>query len=295
MRDVVTGHITEVADVQTASFERAVALLSDKDVITVMTAVRRLGGIGGEREVEIIVRNFHQRPYCDSGAIYRSMDPVKLDTLRTLGRVHTPKAKKALLDIARHYWNAGPRTSAFADCDWEFQHVIAGTCHQLERWADDDEVHAFACRIASDPHLYERLDGITFVPYVLKLKDAGSMRKAGITNLYDVATNTLHLMYVTQHECYPSYGMLLNEIPAPILSNLYASADADAVRANDAMRQFVLENGAGLESLEDMTEEQQRQLRVISERMKFARFITVVLKDVNQPKINNWDVFGPLD
>jgi hypothetical protein len=291
LRDLCAGRIIEVAGLSNASFDAAVGFLTSTDDVTVISAVRRLTRIGGPNGIEAIVTNFYQRPYYDSGppSYGVAIDAIKLETLRALGRLesrHQRMAKEALLGIAQHYWNTGPQTSRWVGLceDREFNYVIAGACHQLQRWADDDEVVAFVQQVLAQPDAGGKLARYRFRPYVYKLKEAGVIRKAGITNLYDVATNILHSLHYAASApgntstwyttWYDGAQTLLYEIPTPILSNIHVSAEADIERYG---------------KMQKLTDEEKKHMAYAGSVMEN---LGVHWK---QPPSSDWDMFGPLD
>ena len=286
------GNITEVPSVQSASFERAAALLSDNDPVTAMTAVRRLVRLGGTSALSVIVSNFFERLdggcQAEGSTMVRMIHPVKLEMMRAIGKMHTVEAKAALLAIAKHYWNNGPQTSKCVRLDVEFEYVIAGTCHQLERWADDDDVCSFAQQILARPILFDpNLDRERFyyAPYVSRLKEAGMMKKAGIIEPCDVATNLLQVMYNAPQSYkdatkrWAGAYMLFVDIPASVRSNVQASAQAELERVDKALNElgvYADDNGKFTDA------DHQKQFNELMKQDRITRFMAEqVLKEIN--------------
>lgn len=118
-----------------------------KSEFTRMAAVRRLGEIEGPKAVNELVKRLEREP------VYRGIEGfplVKLEIVRTLGRIDTEQAKSALLDLLRGYWKKIPRPNDKGGIvpDRDSETVTPVVIEVLYKWSSDKEVFEMAKTIA---------------------------------------------------------------------------------------------------------------------------------------------------
>lgn len=133
------------------SIDELKSFLDSKDEFTRMASVRRLGEIGGEKAVGLLVEIFNKEPYEVRRAPVGA-PIVKLEIIRTLERIGGKEAKFALLSILNAYWEKGPsigneRKELFY-WDGDFTTIVPLTLESLYKWNRDNEVFQTVQKIA---------------------------------------------------------------------------------------------------------------------------------------------------
>jgi len=114
---------------------------------TRMAAVRRLGEIEGSKAIDLLIKRFEQEP------IYRDRERfplVKLEIVRTLGRIGTEQAKSALFSMLRDYWKkvSRPNDKGGIIPDRDSETITPVLIETLYKWSSDKEVFEMAKTIA---------------------------------------------------------------------------------------------------------------------------------------------------
>ncbi|PIV55380.1 hypothetical protein COS16_07310 [Candidatus Desantisbacteria bacterium CG02_land_8_20_14_3_00_49_13] len=103
------GEFEVPSEIQEAKNVSAVRpFLNSETEFTRMAAVRRLGEVGGEQVITLLEEIFKKEPY-ENLMPPEGIPIVKLEIIRTLERIGGDKAKSALLDILKKYWESGPK------------------------------------------------------------------------------------------------------------------------------------------------------------------------------------------
>jgi len=154
--------------------------LDDKDEFTRMAAVRRLGEVEGSRAVSLLREIFTNEPPTRGLDI---MPLVRLEVIRTLGRVGGDDAKSSLLLLLNSYWEAGPQVKdkKYFYHDRDFEPVVSLILEELYNWNNDDNVFQAAKKIAfSEATINYYAHRIANKAWVLYLK--GYMAKQGVNS-----------------------------------------------------------------------------------------------------------------
>jgi hypothetical protein len=116
-----------------------------------MAAVRRLGEIEGSRAVGLLREVSANEPPI-RGVLDRS-PLVRLEVVRTLGRIGGEEAKTVLLEMLEEFWHAGPQVSDTGKQYWyydvDFANLVPASLEQLYAWSNDKKVYDAAMTIAS--------------------------------------------------------------------------------------------------------------------------------------------------
>ncbi|MGD8787184.1 MAG: HEAT repeat domain-containing protein [Phycisphaerales bacterium] len=163
------------------------AFLDNKREFTRMAAVRRLGEIEGPNAIDLLVKRFAQEPVHKSP---EAVPLVKLEIIRTLGRIDAKQAKAALLTILNDYWQKGPNVEDKKNfrLDRNFTPVVPLLLETLYRWSQDKDVFQVAEKIAFSEdvkNFYRYPNGIGQRALEIYLK--GTIVQKGIVNEKDSA------------------------------------------------------------------------------------------------------------
>ena len=241
--DTSAEQVPEIPAVQTASFEQAATWLTSR-VTTCgleINAAHRLGVIGGSNALNLLLTSFWQRAYYHIDAYDVGPDAIKLDIIRVIGKFHTPEAKQALLAIAKSYWAAGPHKSSHNWIDHEFRRVVVMTAHELERWAGDDDVHAYAESVTGSRRFRNVFSDEGFGEicraYLIKLREVGEMKRNGTISPAEIADKAAMRLAQMQEQLRKGENpprdvdaamkVLITGLPGDVKSNLYLKAEKD--------------------------------------------------------------------
>lgn len=125
---------------------------------TRMAAIRRLGQIEGPKAIGPLREVFSKEP--SPRGLHR-VPLVKLEILRTLGRIGTEEAKSAVLNIVVTYLKRGPRCDCtkckgkalYPQHDRDYQSVTPAALKTLQKWRHDKEILGLSKQIALDERL----------------------------------------------------------------------------------------------------------------------------------------------
>ena len=241
--DTPAEQVPEIPAVQTASFEQAATWLTSR-VTTCgleINAAHRLGVIGGSNALNLLLTSFWQRAYYHIDAYDVGPNTIKLDIIRVIGKFHTPEAKQALLAIAKSYWAAGPHKSSHNWIDHEFRRVVVMTAHELERWAGDDDVHAYAESVTGSRRFRNVFSDEGFGEicraYLIKLREVGEMKRNGTISPAEIAQEAAMRLAQAQEQGRKGRNppadvdiamkVLIAGLPQGIKTNLCAQAQRD--------------------------------------------------------------------
>lgn len=125
--------------------------LDEASEFTRMAAARRLGEIEGPNSVDLLTEVYEaQPPTRGLGAV----PLVKLEVIRTFGRIRTGRAKSSLLGMLKHLWKKGPvlaerrKEKRYFYRDRDFARVMPLLLETLYEWSGDKEVLEVARAIA---------------------------------------------------------------------------------------------------------------------------------------------------
>jgi hypothetical protein len=123
------------------------SFLSSKREFTRMCAARRLGEIGEAQVISQLLDVFEKE---EPKRGIESFPLVKLEVVRTLGRIGTDQSKSALLRILKMYWQEGPRVKNKKDylLDMDFACVMPAVLRTLGSWSQDSDVFKMVENIA---------------------------------------------------------------------------------------------------------------------------------------------------
>ncbi len=132
--------------------------LDNKYEFTRMAAVRRLGEIGGSKTIELLVERV-EKETAPLGMHHVPL--VKLEVIRTLGRIGTDQAKSLLLNIANSYWKRGPQCKCkkckekglYPQHDGDYSSVFPAVLKALEVWKEDKSVFSISIQVALDENI----------------------------------------------------------------------------------------------------------------------------------------------
>jgi hypothetical protein len=161
--------------------------LASKDEFTRMAAVRRLGELGEAKAVEPLLELYQKEPAANG---LNGMPLVKLEVIRTLGRVDTNEARGALVGILKGCWQQGPkvRDKRGYRLDRDFAPVMSASLRTLSQWSDNREVFELVKAIAlsndvKDYYTYpEEFGQLAWEAYL-----KGRLAREGIKNEEDAA------------------------------------------------------------------------------------------------------------
>lgn len=153
--------------------------LDDKREFTRMVAVRRLGEIEGPNSVGLLIKIFETEPLTVKGL--ESYPLVKLEVIRTLGRIGTEQAKSALLGMLKNLWEKGPvlpkgkKNKGYFYFDRDFAPVVPALLEALYQWSNDKDVSEIAKIIAFSEDIkkypgYRIRDGIGHKAWQIYIK-----------------------------------------------------------------------------------------------------------------------------
>lgn len=122
--------------------------LESKDSFVKVAAIRRLGEIEGAKAVGILSEYCtKETPPSDVGA----KPLIKLEVVRTLGRIDTDQAKSVLLGLLKRYWERGPvlpekrkDDKRFFRMDRDFSYIVPELLDVLYKWSSDEAVFEMA-------------------------------------------------------------------------------------------------------------------------------------------------------
>jgi len=144
----------EIPDVikKVTSLSELQPFLTSEDSFVKVAAIRRLGEIEGAKAVGILSGYFtKETPLSDVGA----HPLVKLEVVRTLGRIDTEQAKSALLGLLKRYWERGPvlpekikGDKGYFRMDRDFSYIVPELLGALYKWNSNDDVFGMAKTIA---------------------------------------------------------------------------------------------------------------------------------------------------
>jgi hypothetical protein len=151
--------------------------LNGKDEFKKMAAVRRLGEIEGKKAVNLLYEIFTAQPPTrgvDSAPL------VRLEIIRTLGRVDGNEAKTALLDILERFWKAGPQVpeakkQQYWYDDIDFADIVPESLKQLYKQNSDEKVYETVKKIALSEDIKKYDSSIRTASWKVYLK--GEMAK----------------------------------------------------------------------------------------------------------------------
>lgn len=132
--------------------------LNSNREFTRMAAVTRLGEIQGRKGVDLLLEMFTKEPSVKGLDIFPL---VRLEIIRTLGRVRGDEAKSALLSITKTFWSRGPQCACkrckgkglYPWHDRDYQIVLSAALKTLQKWDHDKKVLSLAKQIALDEKL----------------------------------------------------------------------------------------------------------------------------------------------
>ena len=124
--------------------------LLDKRDFNRMAAVRRLGEIGGEDIIDLVLDLYENEPSTKGND---QAPLVKLEIIRTLGRMDSLSARDALINLTEKLWKKGPyvpdgRGKGYYYVDRDFGPVMPLLLEELNKWSDNEKVHEIAKHIA---------------------------------------------------------------------------------------------------------------------------------------------------
>ncbi len=125
---------------------------------TRMAAIRRLGQIEGPKAIGLLREVFSKEP--SARGLHR-VALVKLEILRTLGRIGTEQAKSAVLNIVVTYWKRGSQCGCkrckgkalYPQHDRDYHSVTPAALKTLKKWRHDKKVLGLSKQIALDERL----------------------------------------------------------------------------------------------------------------------------------------------
>lgn len=123
--------------------------LESSNVPERITAIRRLGQIGGMTSVHLLAEEFEKEPY----VIAREATPhVKIEIIEALENIGTLEAKLILLTILQKYWDAGPQCAdkRYPYHDRDYISVMVNTLKALNKWRNAEDILNIAKQIALD-------------------------------------------------------------------------------------------------------------------------------------------------
>lgn len=184
---------TEIKNITNASGLQP--FLNSKRKFTRMAAIRRLGEIEGSKAMGLFRELYAKEPLTKG---IHAVPLVKLEIIRTLGRIGTEQAKYALLGILENLWKKGPvlperrKEKGYFYRDRDFAPVIPLLLETLYKWSSDKEVFDIAKTIAlSDDvkNFYRGKESIGQRAWEVYLK--AEITNKGITEEKDYATYML--------------------------------------------------------------------------------------------------------
>ena len=160
-----------------------------------MAAVRRVGEIEGSKAIGLLRELYAKEP--PTRGIH-AVPLVKLEIIRTLGKIGTDQAKYALLDILKNLWKKGPvlperrKKKGYFYRDRDFAPVMPLLLETLYKWNSDKDVLEAAKTIAHSEdvkNFYRGRDSIGQRAWEVYLK--AEITNKGVTEEKDCAISML--------------------------------------------------------------------------------------------------------
>lgn len=135
----------EIRDAKNAS--ELQPFLASKREFYRMSAVRRLSELEGSKAINLLLEVFAKEAPTEG---LEAAPLVKLEVIRSLGRIGTEQAKSALLNILNNYWQRGPdvKDKRRFYLDRDFTHIMRAVLQTLDRWRHDPVVFKIVESIA---------------------------------------------------------------------------------------------------------------------------------------------------
>ena len=222
--------------------------LDNKYEFTRMAAVRRLGEIGGSKTIELLVERFEKET---TPLGMHDVPLVKLEVIRTLGRIGTDQAKSALIGMLKGYWQRGPKIQDKSRFHWDrdFSPVVPLLLETLYKWSSDKDVFETAKVVALSKDVkkyYWRKDSTTGYSIGQKAWEVylkGDMISKGIVDEKDSAIYLLDLLdsETNLRVIDPNLGPLkrmsdltiLGRISEPILTFILKEAEQEFAKSHE--------------------------------------------------------------
>jgi len=164
--------------------------LESKDSFIKVAAIRRLGEIEGAKAVGILSGYFTKEiPLSDVG----TYPLIKLEVVRTLGRIDTEQSRTVLLELLKRYWEKGPilpkkrkGEKRYFRMDQHFSYIVPELLSVLYKWSLDEAVFKMAKSIALSDDVKNYYKGhIGHGAWKICIK--GEMKRKGIVKEKDSA------------------------------------------------------------------------------------------------------------
>lgn len=219
--------------------------LNNKYEFTRMAAVRRLGEIERAKAIELLVERFEKEttPHGMHG-----VPLVKLEVIRTLGRIGTDQAKSALIGMLKGYWQRGPKIQDKSRFHWDrdFSPVVPLLLETLYKWSSDKTVFETAKIITLSEDVkkyYWRKDSTTGYSIGQKAWEVylkGEMISKGIVDEKDSAIYLLDYE-ATLRVIDPNLGPLkrtsaltiLGRLSEPTLTSILKEAEQEFAKSHE--------------------------------------------------------------
>ncbi len=173
---------TEIKNITDAS--ELQPFLNSTREFTRMAAVRRLGELEGPKAMGVLRELYAKEPLTKG---IHAVPLVKLEIIRTLGKIGTDQAKYVLLDILKNLWKKGPvlpkrrKAKGYFYWDRDFAPVMPLLLETLYKWNSDKDVFEMAKTIAHSEdvkNFYRGRDSIGQRAWEIYLK--GEMTRQGV-------------------------------------------------------------------------------------------------------------------
>jgi len=157
----IKGEFEIPSDIQKVkSVSELQPFLDNDDQFIRMASAKRLGELGDEAGISLLLARFKKEPY-ETIMPPEGAPIVKLEIIRALAKIGGEKAKIALIGILKEYWGKGPKVGdkEYFYSDGDFTYVVPLILEKLNAWALDNDVFQTAKEIALSEKLNDRIRG----------------------------------------------------------------------------------------------------------------------------------------
>ena len=157
--------------------------LTSEDSFDKVAAVRRLGEIEGAQAIGIL-RGYLTKETIQSEVSTQPL--IKLEVIRTLGRIDTDEARLVLFELLKRYWEKGPALpekrkgdKRYFRMDQNFTYIVPELLRVLYKYSSDDNVFGIAKTIALSDDVKNYYKG-NIGNWAWKICIKGEMTRKGI-------------------------------------------------------------------------------------------------------------------